>query len=518
MLERKHWVLLAIFLGSLSLRLFLAFSIPNFTYDSYFHLRQVEQIMTSGVPLFRDPLSYGGRELIFLPLFHYVSAGLALLFPLEIVAKVLPNLLFALLSLATFFIAERISKRKNAALFAALVTALLPVTFQTNSFSPLPFALLFVLLSIYFFIGLRQGRNRERNTWFFILSLLALFFSSTLSFVLIFGLLFYVLLANVEEQKIQKREKELIFFASVLFLWTQFLFFKEVFLSYGLQFIRGNIPPQIIFDYFPRISLVDALLLVGVVPLLGGMFFIYTSIFEEKRQSLFLLVSFAIASILLTGLRLVPFEVAISFLGLLFAILFSSFYEQLLSFYERTRFSSLHGSLDKKIKKKAKRISSRFNFSSTTTLLILIVLLPSLLFPALSVAHGQAVPSDAEVAFFQGIGENTRSGEVVLTDVQEGHLVSYLSQRKNVLDSNFQLIEDVENRVQDLGTIYSTPFQTQAVKLLEKYGVDYIVLSSSAKERFGREKIESIDNECFKVLIIENGNEAYHINCALITS
>ena len=68
-----------IFLAVLLLRLVLAFMIPEFTYESYFHLRQVEHIVETGLPFYQDQLSYGGRELAFLPFFHYLAAlfGLA---------------------------------------------------------------------------------------------------------------------------------------------------------------------------------------------------------------------------------------------------------------------------------------------------------------------------------------------------------------------------------------------------------------------------------------------------------
>ena len=77
-MQKKTWYLLAVILVlALTLRLYLAFSTPNFTHASYFHLRQVEEISTTGLPIFEDPLSYSGREYRFLPLFHYSLHDLA---------------------------------------------------------------------------------------------------------------------------------------------------------------------------------------------------------------------------------------------------------------------------------------------------------------------------------------------------------------------------------------------------------------------------------------------------------
>ncbi|MBT5924272.1 hypothetical protein HOH30_00940, partial [Candidatus Woesearchaeota archaeon] len=70
-MERKHkYIITAIFCITLITRLVLAFTVPNFTYDSYFHIEQVNHITENGFPQYNDPLSYGGRQLFFLPLFH----------------------------------------------------------------------------------------------------------------------------------------------------------------------------------------------------------------------------------------------------------------------------------------------------------------------------------------------------------------------------------------------------------------------------------------------------------------
>ena len=69
-MKKEYWILIAIFVLTLTLRLSLAFYFPNFTYESYFHLKQIEQITNNGFPTYQDPLSYGGRTLVFLPAFH----------------------------------------------------------------------------------------------------------------------------------------------------------------------------------------------------------------------------------------------------------------------------------------------------------------------------------------------------------------------------------------------------------------------------------------------------------------
>jgi hypothetical protein len=152
--KHKYW-LLAIFLVTLTVRLFLAFSIPNFTYDSYFHIRHVEHVTEHGLPLYEDPLSYGGRELVFLPFFHYFAAFFDLFLPIELVAKILPNLLFASLTIIVYLI-SRHKLTNSGPLFSAFIAGSLPILYSTNRFSPESLFLPLIFLSIYAFMNIEK--------------------------------------------------------------------------------------------------------------------------------------------------------------------------------------------------------------------------------------------------------------------------------------------------------------------------------------------------------------------------
>src|SRR3989344_5224505 len=104
-MQRKtaYW-LTAIIIVTFIARLAIGQLVPNFTYESYFTFRQVENIAETGLPLFEDELSYGGREITFLPFFYYLGAFFTLFLPLNAVAILLPNLLLALLPLLVFLI------------------------------------------------------------------------------------------------------------------------------------------------------------------------------------------------------------------------------------------------------------------------------------------------------------------------------------------------------------------------------------------------------------------------------
>ena len=124
-----------IFVGVLLIRLIFAFTVPEFTYESYFHLRQVENILETGLPFYQDPLSYGGRELAFLPFFHYLAALFGLFLPITFVAKILPNLLTALLVPITYLISKKITEHETGSFIAALIPGIPPTLYFTKRFS-----------------------------------------------------------------------------------------------------------------------------------------------------------------------------------------------------------------------------------------------------------------------------------------------------------------------------------------------------------------------------------------------
>ena len=74
-----------IFLITVGARLYMAFSVPHFEPEAYFTLRNVENIRHHYIPLFKDELSYGGRTLIFDPLYYYLLALFHLFMPIELV-------------------------------------------------------------------------------------------------------------------------------------------------------------------------------------------------------------------------------------------------------------------------------------------------------------------------------------------------------------------------------------------------------------------------------------------------
>jgi hypothetical protein len=488
-MKKNRKILLIIILLTLTIRLFLAFSIPNFTYESYFHLKQVEHITDTGLPLYQDSLSYGGRTLIFLPAFQYFVSFFDLFLPLEFLAKLIPNLLFASLIILVYLISKKITQREDASLLSAFIAAFIPLLWQTNSFSPTHLFLPLSLLTIYSFMRLRQ----KKFIYLYLVSIILLSLTTSAAFLVITGLFLYILLSKLEGKRVLKAELELALFSLFLFLWFQFLFFKNALLTEGPGFIWQNIPSQIISQYFLKFSIFQSLILIGLIPLTASIYTIYKSLFQEKNKNIFLLFSLAISTILLLLLNLVEFKIALMFLGLILAIVFSQFYKIFLQYLKQT-----------------KLIWYKTHF----LIAIIVLLILTSAYPSVSFSLGQQTPSLEETDAFLWIKENTPRHSTVLTTLKEGHLLNYLSQRKNLMDAQFSLIKNIEARFNNLNSLFVTKYQTQAIDLLNEYDINYIFFSPQAKKEYRIDNLAYIDKKCFE-LIHSNVVQIYRSKCQI---
>jgi len=490
MQKKTKSLLIAIFFITLALRLTLAFIVPNLTYESYYHMRHVEHISETGLPLYQDDLSYGERELKFLPFFHYSAALFNLFLPLELVAKILPNLLLASLTIIIFLISKKITNNNNAALFSALIAGLLPVLYNTNSFTPTALFLPLLFLTIYFFLNI----NHQKSLYLYILSFFLLSFTSSETFLLIIGFFIYLLLSKMENKKTNWAQLELIIFSLFFFLWIQFIFFKNLLLAEGISFIWQNIPTEILTQYFPKISLPEAIILVSLIPFLTGLHVVYRSLFQQKNSKAFLLISFVVSTTLLTWFRLIEFTVSLSFFGLILAILFSLFYQDTLNFVKKLK--------TVKLKK----------YLAPTFIVLLII---SMIIPAASTALTQNTPVNKEVQAFQWLQQNTPPNSGVLALLEEGHLITYYSQRKNLMDKQFTLIKDADQRFADLQLLFKTSFQTQALGLFDQYGINYLILTPHAQRKYNLAEFPYLTRECFEQVYSQE-TKIYKIKCSLL--
>tara|TARA_Y100000310_G_scaffold345862_1_gene471711 strand:- start:24026 stop:25489 length:1464 start_codon:yes stop_codon:yes gene_type:complete len=484
-MEAKRW-LVFIFLLTLAVRLFLAFNTPNFTYESYFHLRQVEHVSANLLPLYDDPLAYGGRELIFLPAFHYLFAFLSFILPLTFIAKLLPNIFLSSLTIIVYMLARTVTQDKKAALLSAFIAGFLPVIFFTNSFTPKTLFLPLAFLTIYFFL------NAKKYLKYYIVCFLLVCLTSPATFLLIMGFVIYLLLSVLERKRIQKKEIEVILFSLFFYAWTQFLFYKQVLLDEGIAFIWQNIPSGLLVEYFPTISVTEAILFVSVIPFVAGIYVVYQSLFELKRQKAFLLISFVISTSILAWLRFIQYEFSLSFVGIILAVLFALFYEDSCKYFQKTKFFHLE----------------KYLMHVAVFLIIL-----TTIFPAIAAAQNQQIPSDAEINAFSWLSDGIAKTAVVAATVEEGHLVSYLGERSNVMDDKFHAVDDIEDRYKGILASYRGQFETEVLDFTEMYNIDYLMLTKHAQEKYKiKNRPAYFSKKCFKK-VYDNSTRIYLIRC-----
>ncbi len=480
MVKRETYLLWGLFVIVLVTRLALSFFTPNFTYESYFHLQQVEQIGATGFPNFEGSL--------FLPLFHYLATALSLIIPLDILAKILPNLLYSSLILIIYLIAKSITDNPKAALFSALIAGFLPVLFSTNAFEVEALFFPLIFLAIYTFLNIQK----KKYVYLYLLAFLLLSLTSSATSLLIIGFILYLILAKIEKKEISSAELELILFSIFFFLWIQFLFFKNMFSNEGINFIWQNIPTAIISQYFPKVSILEALALVSIIPLLVGLYTIYRSLFQAQNKETFLLITLALSTAVFTWFRLIPFKVALSFFGIILAILFALFYQDIWRYFVQTKIA------------KFKRY-----FPAIITLLLIITIIPT----SIQISLDQVTPSDEEIAAFQWLQNNTPKNAGVAALLEESNLVSYYS-RNNLLDTQFGAVKDVDERFASLNAVFNTAFQTQVLRIADKYDLQYIIFTTHAQERYNITKPRYYPGECFK-RVYYNATQIYQIKCTL---
>ncbi|MFH0875959.1 MAG: glycosyltransferase family 39 protein [archaeon] len=495
---KVKWELLVIFLlffASLGTRLYFAYKTPFFSDDnSYFVLRQAEHIKNTGRLITEGELSYGGRIFALMPFFYYLIAGLSIFFNPINVGKIISNVLISTIIFAAYLVALEITKNKWSAIISAILAATTPIlVFETiNSISIYSITLPLTFFSIYFLIKIDKEKEHINSL---VLILFILILSDPMSAILIIGLLIYMILCYIEKIKKSKAEIEAILFAVFLFLWANFIIYKKAFQLHGIQIIWNNAPSEIINRFFTRISLAESAYLIGIVPIIIGIIVIYNYLFRSKSPSLYLIISVCISSFFMSWFRLINVMSATIFLSTCLAILAGQFTKDLLIYVRKTKFAYLE-----------KQFLAGFviflSFSS---------ILPAVAYAKSSV---NSAPNEEDISAFAWLKNNTPTESIVLATIDEGNLITYFGNRKNVIDSNFILIPNIDQRVKDLRTIYTSRYLINAVSLLDKYKVSYIMVTGNVKREYNITNLAYAGDGCLE-LVFNSTTEIYEKKCSL---
>jgi hypothetical protein len=483
-------VLFIIFLLVLGTRLYFAFSSPYFSSDdAYFNLRQIEHIRNTGLPLFKDTLSYSGNNYIFSPIFHYIIAFFALFMPVATAAKLIPNVFAACIVFFVYLIALKMTKNKNIAIFTGFLSGFVPIFFaDANNISvyslvvPLIFLLIYLLKSI----------DEKPAFYWYVFILIFLSFVHPLVLLFCIGLFFYLFFIVIEGLEQDKAELEISLFSIFFVLWAQFLLYKKLFLFHGVGVIWQNIPRSLLSGHFASINAVEAIYMVGIIPLIYGTYIIFRYLFKEKRKDIYLLISFALSTGLLLWQRLIEFRVGLMFFGLILALLFSQYFKLFIHYLKQTRVS---------------------RFSYLFIVIFVIAFFITSVFPSFALARHvvDSYITEDEIDALVWIKEHTPEDSVIVASVREGNLITAVADRQNVIDSYFFLKKDVDARLDDIENIFTSSFEIEVVDLMNKYKADYIYLSPKAMSDFKIVFLSHISSgKCFEKIYGNDAVSVYH--------
>lgn len=492
-MKREQKILLVIFLGILAFRLVFAFLAPNYDYDAYFNIRQIENIAEKGLPAYHDELSYGGRAFLFTPIFHYILAAFYAYIPV-FALKILPNILAASLVFIIYLIAKKLTNNTSISLFTAFISAFIPVyiTDTINAVSVYSLVIPLFFLMVYFLMNMTERRYAD---YFVVLILLIplIHFSAVL---LVISLIFYLIFIRIEHLKQKRIELEVILFGIFFVAWLYFLIFKNAFLFHGPAVVWRNVPQQIILDYFGEVGLLESLMGIGFISFLSGIYIVYRYVFREKDKNIYLLIGIVLSVVLLIWGGMIQPSIGLMFLGITLTLLFARFFKLFFLKLSQTKFADYRN----------------YIFVFFIILFIATSAVPSFYYTKERI---NSAPSDGMIDALEWINKNSDENDTVLATVAEGYLVTDIAKRRNVADNNFLLIKDAAQRVDDIQTMYRTLYKVDAVRLLNKYNVRYILFSGMAERQFGISGLRYYTEEdaCFGVVYNQEDVKVYESYC-----
>ena len=487
--KKVVWV---IFLVVAALRIYMAFSSPYFEFDSYFHIRQIESIAKTGLPVYNDPLSAGQEFFIFSPLFHYIMALFSFAVPITIIGKIIPNILYALLIPLSYYVTRQITENKKLSIIAPIVVAFMPVLWS-NIFAldPLCMAIPAIFFSFYFLVG----EGGKKSIMYFLALITFASFLSPIAIVAVPVIWLYILFLKVEKIKEKGPLTELAIFLTFFILLIQFILYKNAILVNGLSVIWQNMPVNVFNVYFAKTGILDVIANIGILPFIFGLYEIYIFSFEKKERASSLFISTAIVLGVFLWAKFIPIHVGMILLGMAITVVSISSIEHFVEYFKKIKFRN----------------------SGYVTIATIIIFLVSATVPAFYYMNlsKNDLPSKEDFDGLLWLKENSSEGSTILGGVKDGYAISAVSQRKKVIDSNFLAENDAEERFNDVATVYTTNYETKALEVLNKYNAKYIFFGKNVKNEFNATGLGFEDKNCFSKLFEEGKTRIYKTWCDL---
>lgn len=483
--ETKLLVLL--FLVLLGVRLYLAFQQSGLVLDAYREVRNLQLVEKKIFPTY-DPLSFGGKRVVILPLGYFVYAFFDIFLPKMLLFKLLPNLFLSGLFLLFYWISRDVISDRRIAVLASFACAVMPVIFaDAFSFSTLIIAVLVYLVLIKFLMNMR-----EHNLKYIAVIMLLLPFIHASAVLVGVGFLIYLLLVKFERLKQRRIELEVLLFFFVYIIWIYLILFKGALLMHGIDAFWQNAKhSRYAVDFLKFVR--D----VGAVPLLCVVFLIYKYFFVSKDKRVYLLTSFFIASFVFYLFGFLAEKEILLLVSCFVGLIFIRFVDDFYRYLSKTKFDGV----------KEKLVTGFLIFVILTNIFFGFVLLRE---------REKLIPSEDSIEAMKWLREHTPEDAVIVASVQEGSMITAIAQRKNIADTNRLFSKDALIREIDIKRLYLSPFKTDAVRTMSDYNAEYLVFSGFTKNIFGIEHLAFAEPDCFE--LVRNGEtKIYKRICELKT-
>ncbi len=480
--RRNHWIILVgIFIISAAIK-FLLLSNYGFSEESYFHIRQMDSIRESFLPIFNDQLSYGGRTIIFSPVFDYLLAIFTFFSKSKFALYILYSILASLSVFPIFLLARKLTDNSHVSLIASTSVLFLPAFYMnSNVISTMALGIPLLLMCFYLFLS-------DKYYWYIALTFM-LAVLTPISFIMIISLFVYWLFLKLEKIEMEQEKLEVLLSSAFLALWVHFLIYKRAIFRHGLGVLWGNRP----FLYtLQQSSVIEFLLALSPLLIVIGIYVIYKYFTKYKNKYFLSIFSLFIVALFLFALNMISTR-ALVIITVCFVLFFALFLKTFFAYASNIRFLS-------------KQVCA--------AILMLILIASSVPF----ISYSKPGSAESKADALKWINNSVDRNVVVLADIKDGHMITYFAKKRNVADDYFIGVDFPAIYIKDIETFYKTKSEIEALEIAGKYNIGYFLFSEDYKAKYGVESISYIgDKKCFSPVYKNKGATIYRIICGLET-
>jgi hypothetical protein len=392
----------------------------------------------------------------------------------------------------------KITKNHRISIWTSLISGFIPIYFiDINRASVNYLAALLILVIIYCMLKL----NERKYVDYALTLMFLLVLTTPIAFILVIGLLIYLLLLKLENFAVEMKELEIILFFTFLTFWVNLLIYKNAFLMHGLKVIWRNIPLDIMTDSFGSIGFIQVLGAISIIPIVFGVYAFYAAFHHDRNKDIMMLIATGLSTFMLIWFKLIDLISGLTFLSIILIILMAYSLKRIDEFIEKSKLQKYH------------RL-----FQAIFIIILIATILPSIFSIINSSRIGPLnTPDIADVKALLWASENTPKSATIISSIEEGNIVAYYAERKNVMDTNYLLTPRIDQRKTDIDEVYTTAFETKAIDVMNKYRAKYILVTQRTLEEYGVEEPSYLsDRECFTLEYSRDNTSLYQTDCKII--